>query len=167
MQALEAGASKVICIEPNPEMAECLRLTFALQIEQGRVVVRNVAVGAANGTASFAADHMSPFGGAIETSSAESTTVRVETIARISATLARLDFIKMDIEGAELQAVEGAMPVLRRDHPQLALTTYHHSFHFAGLETLLTAAGYRHIRPIGVTSRNGGKFRPVMLHTRI
>ena len=167
-QALEAGAAKVICIEPNPEMADCLTRTFASQIALGRIVVRNVALGGLDGAAAFSANRLNPFGGAVEDSSSTTATVRIETIATVCAQLEldRVDFIKMDIEGAELQAVEGALPILRRDHPRLAITTYHRSFHYAALHVLLRSAGYRQIKPTGTTARESTTFRPVMLHAR-
>jgi FkbM family methyltransferase len=37
----------------------------------------------------------------------------------------RIDFIKMDIEGAELSALQGAEKVLRTFQPRLAITVYH------------------------------------------
>jgi FkbM family methyltransferase len=39
--------------------------------------------------------------------------------------LQRLDLIKMDIEGAEIEALEGAAEVLRRYHPRLLIQAYH------------------------------------------
>ena len=54
IQALEAGAAKVICIEPNADMAECLRRTFASEIVAEKIAVRNSAVGAMDGTATYA-----------------------------------------------------------------------------------------------------------------
>lgn len=37
----------------------------------------------------------------------------------------RVTFIKMDIEGSELKALEGAKTVIQRDHPKLAISLYH------------------------------------------
>jgi hypothetical protein len=92
--------------------------------------------------------------------------VEVLTLKRLLAEMSvpRIDFLKMDIEGAEIQATEGALAVLERDHPRLAITTYHRSFDFTALRALLIAAGYRHIKPTGVVEHGDGIYRPVMLH---
>ena len=39
--------------------------------------------------------------------------------------LARLDFIKMDIEGAEIEAMEGLVEVLEKFKPNFAIASYH------------------------------------------
>lgn len=40
--------------------------------------------------------------------------------------IGRIDLIKMDIEGAELDALEGAVGIIERDRPFLAISGYHH-----------------------------------------
>lgn len=44
--------------------------------------------------------------------------------------LPRVDYIKMDIEGAELDALHGAETVIRRYRPKLAISVYHRLDHF-------------------------------------
>jgi len=42
----------------------------------------------------------------------------------------QVDFIKMDLEGWELNALEGARESILRDHPILAISAYHHPLDF-------------------------------------
>ena len=42
----------------------------------------------------------------------------------------RVDFIKMDIEGAEFDTLKGAVKTLKRDKPDLIITIYHKGEHF-------------------------------------
>ena len=37
----------------------------------------------------------------------------------------KISFIKMDVEGFELQALKGAKECIKRDHPRLAIALYH------------------------------------------
>jgi hypothetical protein len=46
-------------------------------------------------------------------------------------------YIKMDIEGAEPQALIGATDLLRRHHPVLAVCTYHRSEHLWQIPNLI------------------------------
>ena len=59
--------------------------------------------------------------------------------------LAGLDLIKMDIEGAEVEALEGARETLRRDRPDLLIQAYHQrdgSRTFERCEAELRSLGY-------------------------
>ena len=165
LQALAAEAAQVICLEPSSVMVECLQRTFKPEIAAGKVVVVQAAAGAAEGITHFHFDSQMPFGGKAQ-KDAPGQPVRVATLASLcrELNLPRVDFIKMDIEGAETQAVEGALPVLNRYFPRLAITTYHRAFDYAALRVLLMAAGYRHIQPAGLTDRGEGVSRPVMIH---
>ena len=49
----------------------------------------------------------------------------------------RVDFIKMDIEGAELSALKGAEKTIKRDRPILAICIYHSPEDFVGIPIYL------------------------------
>jgi FkbM family methyltransferase len=59
----------------------------------------------------------------------------------LDAGLARVDFLKMDIEGAEPAAVAGAAGTLERWRPKLALAAYHDIDHLWQLPWALAEAG--------------------------
>ena len=54
-------------------------------------------------------------------------TVPVTTLDEWSrrTAVARIDLIKMDIEGAEIEALEGGIEILERDRPELLIQAYH------------------------------------------
>jgi hypothetical protein len=59
--------------------------------------------------------------------------------------LSRIDFIKLDIEGAEASALRGASRTIREDKPRLAISLYHRLQDFYELPLLLRGLnpGYR------------------------
>ncbi len=68
-------------------------------------------------------------------------TKEVETItldeAKEMLDVKKVDFIKMDIEGAELPALKGAEKILLNDRPQLAISIYHSSSDFVNIPIYL------------------------------
>jgi FkbM family methyltransferase len=59
--------------------------------------------------------------------------------------IARVDFIKMDIEGSELKALQGAVNTIRKDRPKLAISIYHQLSDFVEIAEFLISLnlGYR------------------------
>ena len=55
--------------------------------------------------------------------------------------LPSVDFIKMDIEGAEPGALEGARNTIRRFHPKLAISLYHHIDDFKSVPAFIESTG--------------------------
>lgn len=57
-----------------------------------------------------------------------SESIAVDRLDRLAPS--QVDFIKMDLEGWELNALEGARESILRDHPILAISAYHHPLDF-------------------------------------
>jgi FkbM family methyltransferase len=55
----------------------------------------------------------------------------------------RVDLIKLDVEGAEKRALEGARETIERDRPKLAVSAYHHLEDLVDLPDLIAEMGYR------------------------
>jgi FkbM family methyltransferase len=128
-KALRAGAAKVIAIEPGPENLECLRRTFATEIADGRVVIYAKGVWDKDDVLKLSVD---PIDSARDSfvrpiTNAQFIEVPLTTIDKLveELRLPRVDFIKMDIEGAERKAVTGAKKTLTAYHPRMALCIYH------------------------------------------
>jgi FkbM family methyltransferase len=127
--ALARGASLVVAIDPASEPAECLRRNFKQEIAAGRVIVYQKGVwntetslelrtnpGMASTANSVAIDRGE--GGEI---------VSLTTIDKLveELNLERVDFIKMDIEGAESEALQGAVDTVAKFHPRMAVSLEH------------------------------------------
>lgn len=75
------------------------------------------------------------------TSSGEPSGIEVETGTIDDLVPGPVDFIKMDIEGAEPRALAGAEQTIRRDKPQLAISVYHDVSHFASIPAWIDDLG--------------------------
>jgi FkbM family methyltransferase len=120
--ALERGASVVVAVEPASAKVVCLERTFSQEIAAGRVRVYPKGVwdraeSLTLDSAAVVSDH--PMGGG--------EVVQLTTIDSLvdELKLARVDFIKMDIEGSEQRALLGARGTLTRFKPKLAISTEH------------------------------------------
>jgi FkbM family methyltransferase len=126
--ALRRGASKVVSIEPDPVNLECLRRNFPQEIAAGRVVIVPKGVWSREQIITlYAGAENSGMGSMVTDQHAGKVEVPVTTIDKLAAELQlpRVDFIKMDIEGAEREALRGAVQTLARDLPRLMLDSYH------------------------------------------
>jgi FkbM family methyltransferase len=128
-RALGAGAAKVIAIEPAPENLECLRRNFASEIADGRVVLYPKGVWDKDDVLNLRVDPADSARDSFVRSidNAQFVKVPLTTIDKMveELRLSRVDFIKMDIEGAEQKAVAGAKHTIARFRPRMALCTYH------------------------------------------
>jgi FkbM family methyltransferase len=128
-KALWAGASKVVAIEPGPENLECLRRNFAAEIAEGRVVLYPKGIWDKDDVLKLRVD---PADSARDTfvrpiENAQFIEVPLTTVDKlvVELQLPKVDFIKMDIEGAEQKAVVGARNTIAKFRPRMALCIYH------------------------------------------
>jgi FkbM family methyltransferase len=127
-QALNAGARQVIAIEPFSKNLVCLRRNFETEIAQGRVVIFEKGVWDHEDVLDFAeSSDASTMGSVIFARGPKMTRIPVTTIDKLvtELKLTRVDFIKMDIEGAERNALMGASQTISGYRPRMALCTYH------------------------------------------
>ena len=129
--ALERGAKLVVAIELAPENIACLRRNFATAIQAGRVIVYPKGVWDKDDVLQLRTQVLSG-GDSVALrfpGSSEGARVPLTTIDKLTAELRldRVDFIKMDIEGAERRALAGAVQTVARFHPRLAISMEHQS----------------------------------------
>jgi FkbM family methyltransferase len=125
--ALQHGARQVIAIEPDPVNAVCFDRTFASEIADGRVRLVQAAAWHASGPLKFELGDASQTGRVAGSPSVRAVNVRAVTLDEVvdELQLGRVDFIKMDIEGAERHALAGARRLLAAYKPRLAICIYH------------------------------------------
>jgi len=129
-ECLRRGAKLVVAIEVSPAAIACLRRNLAEPAAAGRAIVYPKGVWDKDDVLSlnvtddnFAANSvaLAPHG------SHRDVQVPLTTIDKIvdELHLPRVDFIKMDIEGAEVKALAGARNTLSRFHPRLSIAAEH------------------------------------------
>lgn len=128
-RALRLGAEKVFLVEPDPINVECLKRNFSQELASGRVVLIAEGAWSSKGSMDLNTGVANSGTGSMMYKEAGSRTVSVpvrpidDMVAEYKAP--RIDFIKMDIEGAERHALKGAAETLKRWRPRMALDSYH------------------------------------------
>jgi FkbM family methyltransferase len=119
----------VLAFEPIPSTREQLLrnvnnlkqvtiLPYAISDEVGKFMM--YVPGDIHGQASLKMHSRSGWGAAGEVTSVSVECIPLALIKQVKA-LAHIDFMKVDVEGAELQVLKGAREILVRDHPILHL----------------------------------------------
>ncbi|MGA8439286.1 MAG: FkbM family methyltransferase [Candidatus Sulfotelmatobacter sp.] len=125
---------RIFALEPDPQNREGLEATTRNLGLADRVTVVPCAVGEKNGLVSFAAT--GTVTSQIVEGGREVLSVQCRRLEDLSWS-GTPTYIKMDIEGAEPQALIGATDLLRRHHPILAVCTYHRSEHLWQIPNLI------------------------------
>ena len=77
--------------------------------------------------------------------------------------LERVDFIKMDIEGAEVRAINGGRETLARYRPRFAVSAYHSPEHPETIPAAVRSARPDYRMQCGNCSQAGAYIRPDVL----
>lgn len=127
--ALKAGARLVVAIEPNPLSLECLRRNLSEEIRTGQVILYPKGVWDKKDALRLAIDPQNSANDSLVRGqqNGQGVVVPLTTIDRLvgELNLQRVDFIKMDIEGAETRAVAGAAGTIKKFRPRMAICVYH------------------------------------------
>jgi len=169
--ALEAGAKYVVGIEPDPVNAECYRRNFKSEIADGRVTL--VEKGAWSSRSSMEltiGETNSGMSSMVNVHGRRKVTVPVEPIDDMVAALklARVDAIKMDIEGAEREALKGASQTLKKWRPRLMLDANHRPDDLAVLPNVIRGANQAYEFECGgcEIKRPGWRIEPHVIYFR-
>lgn len=161
MQALEAGCSHVYAFEPVKVLTEGLTRTFA---GNDRVELVSAGLSDTKGRAKISLGKAFICEAKIDSSGSEEialTTIDAFVQAR---GLTNVDFIKMDIEGAEIKAIQGAEEVLRRFAPKLAIAVYHEYETAERLKALILQINPDYCVAYGGCYMYEKPFRPFMVY---
>jgi len=168
-EELAAGAKLVVAIEPAPENLECLRRNFPSEITTGRVIIVPKGVWNKNdfltlrvdpknsGADSFVIKHE----GEVDLDRVPLTTID-QLVADLK--LPRVDYIKMDIEGAEPKALEGARATLAKFKPRLSVASYHEPDHAQLIPKVIFAARSDYVMACGPCQETEHSIRPDALY---
>jgi len=161
--ALRQGAAKVIAVEPEPVNLECLRRNFAPEIQEGRVVVIPKGVWDSTGTLEMHEGlENSGTSSLVRDQGGKSFKIEVTTIDSIvrELNLPRVDYIKMDIEGAERNALRGALETLRHWRPRLMMDNYHRPDDSAVLPAIVRSAYPDYAQTCSFCEAEAGRILP-------
>jgi len=125
--ALAKGAGIVLAVEALEQLKPPLEETFREEIRAQKLKLVSAALGKEAGTVSFCVNQEHFCASAVEAGSGGNKAVPSTTIDLLcqNFSLRENGFIKMDIEGSEMDALRGARGTLRRQKPMLAIAVYH------------------------------------------
>lgn len=117
-------AKKIYCFEPNDEMAACLTKTF---LNNPNIEIINKGIGKNSGFTCFFGIDPAGFRKLPIDSSIKGKNVEIISIDEFveKNNIYKVDFIKADVEGSELEMIYGAENVIKKFKPKISITTYH------------------------------------------
>lgn len=159
-QALQMGASMVVAIEPSPMKQVCLQRNLEREVSQGKVIVYPKGVWNTESTLTLYVDTV------VEKRGGDGVVVPLTTIDNLVSelNLPSVDFIKMDIEGAEVPALLGAAATLARYRPRMSISTEHYPDDVPKVTQAVRTAVPSYGSACGMCALFAGRIRPYVIH---
>jgi len=123
---------RIYSYEPDPALFSKLEQEVSLRPECESITLRCAAVGAHTGTVTFSTDGNESSHHVGEGEMVVNCVALDEALSGTEPT-----YLKMDIEGAELDALNGACGIIRRYSPLLAISAYHQQDHLWKIPLLI------------------------------
>ena len=168
-EELAAGAKRIVAIEPAPENLECLRRNYPDEIKSGRVIVYPKGVWDKDDFLTLKVDPKNSAAdsfviqrpGAVDVQKIPLTTI--DNLVK-ELKLDRVDYIKMDIEGAEPKALAGARDTLAQYKPRMSISAYHAPDHPKLIPEVIRAARPDYQMSCGPCAETNFSVRPDVLY---
>jgi FkbM family methyltransferase len=125
------GFQKIIAFEPDPESFAKLSQKVSELEARDSIVIHQAATGAVNGPVSFSAD--GTLAASVGTGSIQVDCLKLDDVLECE----NPTYIKIDIEGAELDALSGARQTIQKHAPVLAICSYHKQDHVWKIPNLI------------------------------
>jgi FkbM family methyltransferase len=144
-------SEQVISYEPVPELARLLKYKFNI-VSPSNVRVRHSAVSNQNGHTRLVIPKNAEWLSTIDTGNVEKISQHFEHIAVVVDVVAleelggaTIGMIKIDVEGHEVEVIAGAMPIIKRDRPNILVESEerHRSGSLQMIRELLEPIGYQ------------------------
>lgn len=162
--ALNQGARVVVAIDVAPEPLACLRRTFEHEIQEGRVIVYPKGVWDKDATLrlSVSSKLASTDDSVALNRGEQGPEVPLTTIDELTSELRlpRVDFIEMDIEGAESHALQGAAHTIALYKPRLAISMEHKQSDPEEIPALIQRLNSQYQMRYGVCGCTTGRVQP-------
>ena len=168
-EELAAGARTVVAIEPAPENLECLRRNYSKEIASGQVILVPKGVWDKEDFLTLRVDPKNSAAdsfvlqreGAVDLERVPLTTID-QLVTELK--LERVDYIKLDIEGAEPKALAGARETLAKYKPRLSVASYHQPDHPKLIPEVVRAARPDYQMQCGPCAETEHSIRPDVLY---
>ena len=160
LAGISGGPTRIICFEPNPRMIPILEKNIEINIKnRGRVTVNKFGLSSMDGQMWFAENEHTSASQIVTRSNFQEdlgnrehlTKDRVAKLDSLEIT-EKIDLIKVDIEGHEVEFLNGSFETLSKDKPIILMEALD-SLEYSKQKDLLRRIGYTHVIPI--CERNG------------